>query len=60
MNTALVTIASLSLACSAGSLLILVKMAKELKTAKDEVDTLKVKVAHNAKVVKTALGAMEL
>lgn len=60
MNTALLIVSSASLLCSAGSLLILMKAVHELKLAKDEVEAVKTKLNHNAKVVKTALGALEV
>lgn len=59
MNVALLTITSLSLVTSVSTLLVLGKMAKELKAAKTEVDAVKTKVNHNAQVVKAALGSME-
>lgn len=46
------------------SLLIMAKTARELKAAKVQVDSeitsVKAKVSHNAKVVKTALAQMEM
>ena len=58
MNTTLLVISSASLVCSAGTLFIMVKVARELKTAKDELETVKTKISHNAKAVKTAFSAM--
>lgn len=60
MNTAILIVSSASLVCSAGTLFIMAKMAQELKLAKDEVDELKIKLNRNAKVMKTALGKMEI
>lgn len=60
MNTAILIISSASLICSVSTLLIMAKTARELKLAKDEVETVKAKVSHNANVVKTALGALEI
>lgn len=60
MNTAILIVSSASLVCSVGTLLIMIKTAHELKVAKDEVEVVKTKVSHNAKVVKTALAQMEI
>jgi hypothetical protein len=64
MNIAILTISSLSLVCSAGTLLIMAKTAKEMQNAKTQVDrdieNIKSKVTHNAKVVKTALSALDI
>lgn len=63
MQYAILGIASLSLVCSAGTLVIMAKTAKELKTAKITVETkvqdVEAKVNHNAKVVKAALSQLE-
>lgn len=64
MQIAILTVSSAALVCSAGSLLVLLKMAKEMQTAKNkvetEIETIKTKVSHNAKVVKTALDNLEI
>lgn len=59
MNIAILIVSSASLVCSAGCLAILVIGAKEATAIKTEIETVKTKVAHNAKVVKTALGSLE-
>lgn len=55
MNVAILTISSLSLLCSAGTLLIMVKTAKELKDAKTKVET---DVAHVKAKTNTALASL--
>lgn len=60
MNIALLIVSSASLVCSGCCLAILLKGAKEAQGIKAEVETVKAKVTHNAKVVKTALGALEI
>lgn len=63
MQIAILTVSSLSLIASAGSFMILAKMAKEMHTAKTQIEAelegVKAKVTHNAKVVKAALGSLE-
>lgn len=64
MNVAILTISSLALGVGIVNLAIMAKTAKELKAAKTEVESqievVKAKVNHNAKVVKTALSALEM
>lgn len=64
MNVAILTVSSLSLVASGGCLLIMLKMAKELKSAKDQIETakgqLETKMAHNSRVVRAALNSLEL
>lgn len=63
MNFAILTVSVLSLATSTATLLIMAKTAHELKAAKTQVESevkdLKTKVNNNARVVKSALSAME-
>lgn len=64
MHIAILTVASLSLVCSAGTLIIMAKTAQELKTTKhkveEDIQIVRTKVARNAAVVKTALSELEL
>ena len=64
MKFAILAISSLSLICSAGTLVIMAKTAKELQAGRvkveTEIETVKTKVARNAAVMKTALAQMEL
>ena len=59
MTTAILVISSASLVCSAGCLVILIKAAKEAQTVKAEVDTVKVKVANSARLIKHAIDGLE-
>lgn len=60
MQVAILAVSSLALGVGILNLAIMAKTAKELHTAKTEVDLVKAKVAHNAKVVKAALGGLEM
>lgn len=64
MKFATLAMATLSFACSAGTLYIMAKTANELVDVKQKVDTeiqgLKAKISNNARIAKAALGAMEL
>lgn len=64
MNIATLIVSSAALVCSAGTLLIMAKTARELQHGKEQVEAevaaLKSKVSRNAQVVKTALGQLEL
>lgn len=60
MQATILTISSLSLLASVGTLAIMLKMAKELKSAKDEVNAVKGKAEYNMAVVKNAMGKLEL
>ena len=64
MKIALLVISTASLICSAGTLLIAAKVAHEAQNAKAmidaEIETLRQKVARNAKVVKAALSQLEI
>lgn len=62
MQTATFAMAGVSMVASLGTLLLLAKIAKEGLSAKAraeaEIESVKVKVEHNAKVIKTALSGL--
>lgn len=60
MQIAILTVSTLALGVGVLNLAIMAKTAHELKAAKAEIDAVKDKVARNAKVVKSTLGALEL
>lgn len=64
MNIAILTVSSLSLVASVGTLLIMAKTARELQMVKAEVEStvadVQTKVKHNAKVIGAAFGALEI
>lgn len=63
MQIAILIVSSASLVCSAGCLCIMLKGAKELKSAKTQIDTeiagVKQKVERNKTVLKTALSNLQ-
>ena len=64
MNVAILTISSLSLVASVGTLVIMYKTAKKLdaagKKVKDDVETFKAKTDRNVKRLRATLNEMEL
>lgn len=64
MNIAILSISSLSLVCSAGSLYFMYKTHKSVTATAEklstDVEAVKAKVSHNAEVVKTAISSLEV
>lgn len=64
MNIAILTISSISLVCSAGTLVIMLKTAKELQNAKTQINrdvqVFKEKTDRNVGRMKSALNSLEL
>lgn len=64
MQIAILTVSSLSLIASVGTLAVMVKVAKELKTAKAEVETnvevFKAKTDRNLARIKRTMSELEL
>lgn len=64
MSIAILTVSSLSLICSAGTLYFMARTAKQVSDAKVDVDKkieeVQTKVAHNARVVKRAFNELEV
>lgn len=59
MNLAILIVSSVSLVCSCGCLCILVKGAQKAKHIENELETVKAKLNHNAKVVSVAVKQLE-
>ena len=64
MNVAILTVSSLSLAFSVGTFFFMKRTADDIREAKQrlesEIDDVKDKMASNARVIKSAIGSLEV